>query len=199
VSLESGARQSSCLALNFTSWRSLQRRRDPVVLTTVLYRFRVFRVLPKAPLISWQQGYQYTLDVESRNHQIKPTVTSPSSFSKRDTLAPWGRVCTYPQPGTSDQVFSQDWVVLRSVLERKPERRRSRFDEPWRPMRSLSRILREPPSRQERFLPDASRSKGNQEAFRRGPRERPETPKQWNRSRCYRIHPYWTNNLKYVF
>jgi hypothetical protein len=41
-------------------------------------------------------------------------------------------------------------------------------------------------------------SKGNQESFRRVPRERAETPKSWNSSRCYKEHPYWTNNLKYA-
>jgi hypothetical protein len=65
--------------------------------------------------------------------------------------------------------------------------------------RTIASILGEKPLSQERFLPDASWSKGNQEAFRRGPRERPETPKQWNRRPYWRVHPYWTSNLKYVY
>jgi hypothetical protein len=64
--------------------------------------------------------------------------------------------------------------------------------------RTIASILGEKTQEENRFLPDAPRSKGNQEAFRRGPREQPETPKQWFRQKCYKVHPYWTINLKYV-
>jgi hypothetical protein len=40
--------------------------------------------------------------------------------------------------------------------------------------------------------------KEHQESFRRGLREQAETPKQWNKRMAYRVHPYWTENLKYV-
>jgi hypothetical protein len=49
------------------------------------------------------------------------------------------------------------------------------------------------------------RSKGDQETFRRGALVRAETPwktdkyRKWNDSRSYRVHPYWSSNLKYVY
>jgi len=42
------------------------------------------------------------------------------------------------------------------------------------------------------------RLKPGRQAVRRGPLDKAETPKTWNRQRCYKVHPYWTNNLKYV-
>jgi hypothetical protein len=33
---------------------------------------------------------------------------------------------------------------------------------------------------------------------RQGSRERPDRLCEWNRQRCYKVHPYWTSNLKYV-
>jgi len=49
-----------------------------------------------------------------------------------------------------------------------------------------------------RYTFDEPRCKGNQEAFRRVPRDRAETPKSWNKASAYRVHPYWSENLKYV-
>jgi hypothetical protein len=57
------------------------------------------------------------------------------------------------------------------------------------------------------YLPDETRSKGDQETFRRGALVRAETPKKgkkekrfakWYARRSYQVHPYWTTNLKYV-
>jgi hypothetical protein len=33
---------------------------------------------------------------------------------------------------------------------------------------------------------------------RQGRCEKPDRQVSWNRQRCYKVHPYWTNNLKYV-
>jgi hypothetical protein len=42
-------------------------------------------------------------------------------------------------------------------------------------------------------------SKGIQESFRRGPRERAETPKNPLARRAHKVHPYFSDNLRYAY
>jgi len=69
-------------------------------------------------------------------------------------------------------------------------------------MNSISRILREKPidnliSQQSPLQGSRADTRGFREG-RQGRCEKPDRQVSWNRQRCYKVHPYWTNNLKYV-
>jgi len=69
-------------------------------------------------------------------------------------------------------------------------------------MNSISRILREKPIGNLISLSPLSKgSRADAIGFREGRPgrcEKPDRQVSWNRQRCYKVHPYWTNNLKYV-
>jgi hypothetical protein len=151
-------------------------------------------------LVSWLQGYQYTIQSgRFSHHQIKkedPLKVPRSSLALLSTpiftravlpfLADTGLNLSLPREifasaSTSDRLSS---FVKKEILQRNKEKTghplwvsKFRFDDS------------EPPPR---------RSNGSREAVRRGTKAGSETPKAWNSSRAHRVHPYWTDNLKYV-
>jgi hypothetical protein len=142
-------------------------------------------------LLSWLSGYQYTLDVESRNHQINATVTSPRTTPiGRRVHSPLHIKVLRSLPGTMSRGVWNPSAGVPGVAFNNVERNE--------PVSSISRILREPPSSRERFLPDASWSKGRPRNLPKRPFGKAETPKEWFRAQSYHVHPYWTTNLKYV-
>jgi hypothetical protein len=174
----------------------------------VLYRY--FGSFPRI-LFSWFQGYQYTQG--SRIHQIYPEDFSPVYLCKSPPQfldSELGRGATHRDYGTTLGTGTIEEKLL--FLKRRktslsgaqvPERipallvflRRFRFSK--KPVKKqLRRILGEGIQRKDLNPPDP-RSKGNQEAFRREPRDRFETPiyfyfrKGRERKRDYRYHPYW--------
>jgi hypothetical protein len=65
---------------------------------------------------------------------------------------------------------------------------------------SIAKLLREKPiDTKMTIFPFGSSAdtRGFREG-RQGSRERPDRLCEWNRQRCYKVHPYWTSNLKYV-
>jgi hypothetical protein len=49
--------------------------------------------------------------------------------------------------------------------------------------------------------PTSQESRADTRGFpegRQGRCEKPDRSRPWNAQRCYRVHPYWTNNLRYV-
>jgi hypothetical protein len=155
--------------------------RDLSVISSI--DFLVISAFPKG-LFSWIRGFQYHSGGASR-HQI--TAAGSSRESR------WSPLVRIPARviGLGSMV---SLIGILTFFRWRTTAGCSNLND------SIAKLLREKPDPKTRFLTSeasAGWSKGNQEAFRRGPRERPETPKQWNRQRCYRIHPYWSDNLKY--
>jgi hypothetical protein len=151
-------------------------------------------------LVSWLQGYQYTIQSgRFSHHQIKkedPLKVPRSSLALLSTPISTRAVLPFladtglglsckreisASASTSDRLSS---FVKKEILQRNKEKTghplwvsKFRFDDS------------EPPPR---------RSNGSREAVRRGTKAGSETPKAWNSSRAHRVHPYWTDNLKYV-
>jgi hypothetical protein len=166
--------------------------------TPFLPPLKVFRYLPIGTLVSWIQGFQYTLDVESRNHQISQRRPARGgvtlgrfkpSVIEALTLSGVFQVCKPTKKWVSSFEDEQSGALNRFTFTN------SERNEPM----SISYLLREQPPKETRFLPDASRSNGNPRIRPKRPFGKAETPKRWNARRCYHVHPYWTTNLKYVY
>jgi hypothetical protein len=157
-------------------------------------------------LISWVQGSQYTLE-GAEDHQIN-SIGPPSVF-KRWSHQVRSRLRSFPSG-----LWNPFWITYYRFLSCSPVKGLSRdlvgrILEVTRPCWSFSagvgnlndsivRILKEKPERKIRILPVPTWSKGSQESFRRWRPARAETPQQWNKRKAYRVHPYFTDNLKYV-
>jgi hypothetical protein len=127
--------------------------------------------------ISWLQRYQYTNG--GGHHQI---MTHPF---------PWNLNVTITLSGSTAVCGANGAIPFRAASAWTSDRLSSIK------MKTLKRILRETGIvTTDDYCPP--RSKGTQESFRRGPRERAETPKQWNRGSAFKVHPYFSDNLKYV-
>jgi hypothetical protein len=167
-----------------------------------------------AALISWIQGYQYTLPLEepdrfrSENHQFTPyvpfgilRVRLPARVTDLRALFP--RI-----PATADylpwegSVAAGDSTWVLGFVRWRATAGWSNLNE------SLTKTIGRKDSPRFVFDQEPTRgwSKGDQETFRRGAMVRAETPstqlrdrfRKWNSRVSYRQHPYWTDNLKYV-
>jgi len=151
--------------------------------------------------ISWLQRCQYTEG--DRIHQINPECLSPGN--SRWFIIYSGSGLTQPQTGQYRRPHLAYQVLrLESPIRPGLPNRRSglslRSDAipcQWDKMKTIGRILGEKTQRKN-LNPPSPRSKGTQESFRRGPRGWAETPKTWNCRKAYKVHLYWSDNLKYA-
>jgi hypothetical protein len=169
--------------------------------------YRVSR-LPRALFRGLSGRCPDPAEITPRSHQIYPTATFPEGLGRPSVQTPtvwWVKGFGAPAGIGRILIFSvgakltEAWETLpipagmRSFPVTNSER-----NEPM----TLSGLLRKQQSRKERLLQeppqgDSADTRGFREG-RQGRCERPDRPGQWNRIRCYRVHPYWTDNLKYV-
>jgi len=145
-----------------------------------------------AALISWFQGYQYTREKRSRSHHINPY--RPLRFF----VSPLRQYChSWRTRGFNLTNLS---ISLRTFVRSEGNTSASTLDR-------LSSVVKDIESRRKRigkydFSAPNSRDKGDQETFRRGALVRAEILKDryrnWDSSGAYKIHPYWSFNLKYA-
>jgi len=147
---------------------------------SLIHHFRGFSAFPKGPhQLGSRNPNKPRLEDCSRSHQII-AYQSASLFSRLTVLPFLAQTgSSTPFLGEGDGARPGPWIDVSFSVKNKTSRKNSKerllrytFQEPW--------------------------SKGNQESFRRVPRERAETPKSWNRASAYKVHPYWSENLKYV-
>jgi len=173
----------------------LTKKSDTVVLSFPPY-CQVSR-LPKA-LFRELSGRCSDPEGGSR-HQIK-TTTSTSLAQGRLDHQVGHRRDTHALPRSTRTTNSKPgWFACWSVFVSRP----------WaRLFATCVRILNESKQLQRpRWMEivkfdDSAPSQGSRadtRGFREGRQGRCEKPKQWDRRYCYSVHPYWTNNLKYVY
>jgi hypothetical protein len=152
-----------------------------------------------AALISWFRGYQYTPRGIS-HHQI---MAHPlSRYNPKCHITSRAAVLPFlAEPGPELTTYLS--ICLRTIVRSKVVGSGSTLDRlsSVEKVKTLKEILRDQGiATKDDFSP--LWSKGDQETFRRGALVRAETPRDrvvvWNQRRNYRVHPYFTSNLKYV-
>jgi len=166
-----------------------------------------------AALISWIRGYQYTPVSEGESHHQIMTHSHSSGPRTGFNHTSWFGDPSHPGKTALESTRYQAIVLgstvcpvsdLRGVVYPvgvgslpKGEMKETQSPRPrWKEIVTF-----------DDYLPNETRSKGDQETFRRGALVRAETPKKgkkekrfakWYARRSYQVHPYWTTNLKYV-
>jgi len=194
------------------SWLNTFFQESSIKEDTTLFLFRAnprtaksksrISALPKG-LISWFLGRPISTGIapggcRSRSHQL----IAASPFS--DILRPMGSFLGYAATQHLRPSILKGWY-LSSVLERKLERCSQGFDEPLDLMEPSTKRIGT--SRLPRFVftEDFPRVKVALKPSDEGSLSRLRNPNlkdrkvRWNARRCYKVHPYWTDNLKYVY
>jgi len=146
--------------------------------------------LPKALFreLNGRCSYQRCLCLGSR-HQISMTTLS----GKYPSLSVHPTSCGRIAANVSRRVWnSPAWVAAAPLTN-------CERNEPMTRSTAWKRIIKIDDSRP---CLDTPGSRADTRGFREGRPgrcEKPDRQVSWNRQRCYRVHPYWTNNLKYVY